>query len=78
MDARLLQGNLLDLEHSGVLSGSGLKVGEVSRGKLYAPSGHRPQGTSLLETVIGAMFATRIALRCELTDFRCEMLKIAR
>ncbi|MGJ0507777.1 MAG: IS110 family transposase [Methylocystis sp.] len=77
---KLLQGKLLDVELSirGILRGYGLKVGEVSRGRFEARIRELTAGHSILETVIGAMLAARMALWNEFTRLHREMLKIAR
>ena len=77
---KLLQGKLLDVELSirGILRGYGLKVGEVSRGRFEARIRELTAGHAILETVIGAMLAARMALWNEFTRLHREMLKIAR
>jgi transposase len=77
---KLLQGKLLDVELSirGILRGYGLKVGEVSRGRFEARIRELTTGHAILETVIGAMLAARMALWNEFTKLHREMLKIAR
>ncbi len=77
---KLLQGKLLDVELSirGILRGYGLKVGEVSRGRFEARIRELTAGHVILETVIGAMLAARMALWNEFTRLHREMLKIAR
>jgi len=77
---KLLQGKLLDVELSirGILRGYGLKVGEVSRGRFEARVRELTAGHAILETVIGAMLAARMALWNEFTRLHREMLKIAR
>ena len=77
---KLLQGKLLDVELSirGILRGYGLKVGEVSRGRFEARIRELTAGHTILETVIGAMLAARLALWNEFTRLHREMLKIAR
>jgi transposase len=77
---KLLQGKLLDVELSirGILRGYGLKVGEVSRGRFEARIRELTTGHAILETVIGAMLAARMALWNEFTELHREMLKIAR
>ena len=77
---KLLQGKLLDVELSirGILRGYGLKVGEVSRGRFEARIRELTAGHTILETVIGAMLAARMALWNEFTRLHREMLKIAR
>jgi transposase len=77
---KLLQGKLLDVELSirGILRGYGLKVGEVSRGRFEARIRELTAGRAILETVIGAMLAARMALWNEFTRLHREMLKIAR
>ncbi|MGJ0513415.1 hypothetical protein [Methylocystis sp.] len=75
-----MQGKLLDVELSirGILRGYGLKVGEVSRGRFEARIRELTAGHAILETVIGAMLAARMALWNEFTRLHREMLKIAR
>ena len=77
---KLLQGKLLDVELSirGILRGYGLKVGEVSRGRFEARIRELTAGHAILEAVIGAMLAARMALWNEFTRLHREMLKIAR
>ena len=77
---KLLQAKLLDVELSirGILRGYGLKVGEVSRGRFEARIRELTAGHAILETVIGAMLAARMALWNEFTRLHREMLKIAR
>jgi transposase len=77
---KLLQAKLLDVELSirGILRGYGLKVGEVSRGRFEARVRELTAGHAILETVIGAMLAARMALWNEFTRLHREMLKIAR
>jgi transposase len=77
---KLLQGKLLDVELSirGILRGYGLKVGEVSRGRFEARIRELTAGHAILEEVIGAMLAARMALWNEFTRLHREMLKIAR
>jgi len=77
---KLLQAKLLDVELSirGILRGYGLKVGEVSRGRFEARIRELTAGHAILETVIGAMLAARMALWNEFTRLRREMLKIVR
>ncbi len=77
---KLLQGKLLDVELSirGILRGYGLKVGEVSRGRFEARIRELTVGHAILETVIGAMLAARMALWNEFTRLHREMLRIAR
>lgn len=77
---KLLQGKLLDVELSirGILRGYGLKVGEVSRGRFEARIRELAAGHTMLEMVIGAMLAARMALWSEFTKLHREMLKIAR
>jgi transposase len=76
---KLLQGKLLDVELSirGILRGYGLKVGEVSRGRFEARIRELTAGHAILEAVIGAMLAARMALWNEFTRLHREMLKIA-
>ena len=76
---KLLQAKLLDIELSirGILRGYGPKVGEVSRGRFEARIRELTAGHAILETVIGAMLAARMALWNESPAHR-EMLKIAR
>ena len=64
-----LQGKLLDVELSilEIPRGYGLKVGEVSRGRFEARIREPTTGHAILETVIGAMLAARMALRNEFT-----------
>jgi len=71
---------LLDVELSirGILRGYGLKVGEVSRGRFEARIRELTAGHAILEAVIGAMLAARMALWNEFTWLHREMLKIAR
>src|SRR5512136_2804368 len=66
---KLLQGKLLDVELSirGILRGYGLKVGEVSRGRFEARIRELTAGHAILEAVIGAMLAARMALWNEFT-----------
>jgi transposase len=77
---KLLQGKLLDVELSirGILRGYGLKVGEVSRGRFEARIRELTAGHAILEAVIGAMLAARMALWNEFTRLHREMLKSAR
>ncbi len=66
---KLLQGKLLDVELSirGILRGYGSKVGEVRRGRFEARIRELTTGHAILETVIGAMLAARMALWNEFT-----------
>src|SRR5512136_1962946 len=66
---KLLQSKLLDVELSirGILRGYGLKVGEVSRGRFEARIRELTAGHAILEAVIGAMLAARMALWNEFT-----------
>lgn len=56
----------------------GLKVGEVSRGRLEAHILELIEGHDMLKTVIGAMLQARAGLWNEFTRLHRQMLKIAR
>ncbi|HEX3309701.1 MAG TPA: IS110 family transposase, partial [Streptosporangiaceae bacterium] len=77
---KLPQGELLDVELSirGILRGFGLKVGEVSKGRLAARIGGLIAGHEMLEAVIGAMLQAREGLRTEFMRLHRRMLAIVR
>jgi transposase len=77
---KLLQAKLRDVEQSirGILRGFGLKVGEVSKGKLAARVGDLIAGHEMLETVIGAMLVAREGLQLAFMRLHRRMLAIVR
>src|SRR3712207_7935355 len=77
---KLLQAKLRDVELSirGILRGVGLKVGEVSKGKVAARIRELAAGHEMLEAVTGAMLAAREGLLAEFTRLHRRMLAIAR
>ena len=77
---KLLQGKLLDIDQGirGVLRGFGLKVGQVSQGRLAARVRELAAGQPMLERVIEPMLRAREALRAEYLVLHRAMLGIVR
>jgi transposase len=77
---KLRQAKLLDFELSmrGIRRGFGLKVGEVSRGRIDARVRELADGHAMLDALIGTMLQARGALWNEFMRLHREMLKIAR
>ena len=77
---KLLQAKLRDVELSirGILRGFGLKVGEVSKGRVAARINELVAGHEMLETVIGAMLQARDGLQIEFMRLHRRMLAIVR
>jgi transposase len=77
---KLIAGKLLDIESGirGVLSGFGLKVGAISRGRFEARIRDLVEGHTMLETVIGSMLAARAAPRVEFTRLHRALLALVR
>ncbi len=77
---KLLQSKLRDVELSirGILRGSGLKVGEVSKGRFAARIEELISGHAMLEAVIGAMLTARAGLQAEFMRLHRQMLAIVR
>jgi transposase len=77
---KLLQAKLLDVELSirGLLRGFGLKVGEVSRGRLKERVRELIAGHAMLAGVIDALLQARAALWREFVALHRQMLAIAR
>ncbi len=77
---KLLQSKLRDVELGirGILRGSGLKVGEVSKGRFAARIEELISGHAMLEAVIGAMLTARAGLQAEFMRLHRQMLAIVR
>jgi transposase len=77
---KLLQAKLRDVELSirGIPRGFGLKVGEVSKGRLAARIKDLAAGHEMLGTAIGAMPRAREGLRAEFMRLHRRMLAIVR
>jgi transposase len=77
---KLLQGKLRDVELSvrGILRGSGLKLGEVSKGRFAARVRELVAGQPMLERVVEPMLRAREALRAEFHRLHRAVLAIVR
>jgi transposase len=77
---KLLQNKLLDIERSirGLLRGFGLKVGQVSRGRLAARVRELATGQPMLERVLEPMLRAREALRRAYHVLHRAMLALVR
>jgi transposase len=75
-----LQVKAMDLEQTlrGLLRGFGLKVGDVSRGKLPARVRELAAGHAMLERIVEPMLAAREAIWREFAKFHREVLAIVR
>lgn len=75
---KLLLGKLIDVESSlrGILRGFGLKMGAVTRKTYDARARELAAGQPMLETVIGAMLAARMALLAEYGKLHKALLAI--
>jgi len=75
-----LQIKAMDLEQTlrGLLRGFGLKVGDVSRGKLPTRIRELATGHAMLELIVEPMLAAREAMWCEFAKLHREVLAITK
>jgi transposase len=75
-----MQIKAMDLEQTlrGLLRGFGMKVGDVSRGKLAARVRELAAGRSMLERIVGPMLTARKAIWREFAALRGEVLGIVK
>ena len=71
---------MIDLEQTlrGLLRGFGLKVGDVSRGKLPARVRELAAGHAMLERIVEPMLAAREAIWCEFNKLHREVLSLVK